>query len=55
MWFIPCFLLNPIKAGIFESNPRNTPRVFHAETTWERPLARRLNVGYQWGVCMEFS
>ena len=31
--------------------PKNTPRVFHVETTWKRPFPRRFNVEYMWCVC----
>ena len=34
-------------------NPTNTSRVFHVETTWNRPFPRRLNVEYTWCVCKE--
>ena len=30
---------------------KNTPPVFHVETTWKRPLPRRFNVEYTWSVC----
>ena len=31
--------------------PTNTPRVFHVETTWKRPIPRRFNMKYTWCVC----
>ena len=34
-----------------QGNPTNTPRVFHLEKTWKRPLPRRFNVECTWCVC----
>ena len=31
--------------------PKNTPRVFHVETTWKLQFPRRFNVEYMWCVC----
>ena len=31
--------------------PTNTPRGFHVETTWKRPLPRRFSVEFTWCVC----
>ena len=30
---------------------KNTPRVFHAETTWKRPFPRCFKMDYTWCVC----
>ena len=39
--------------GVTSSNSRNTPRVFHVETTWKGPFPHRFNVEYTWCVCSE--
>ena len=39
---------NPITIDI---NPRNTPRAFNVEMTWNRQFQRRFNVKYAWCVC----
>ena len=39
------FNLRPVSVG--------TSSVFHAETTWKRPLPQRLNVEYMWCVCRD--
>ena len=33
--------------------PTNTPRVFHAETTWKQTFPHHFNVEYTWSVCRE--
>ena len=38
---------------ILKSNPTNTPRVFHVETTWKQSFQRLFNVEYTWSVCRE--
>ena len=35
------------------SNPTNTPRGFHVETTWKRSFPRRFNMESTWCVCRE--
>ena len=34
-------------------NPKNTPRVFHVETTWKQTFPCHFNVEYTWSVCKE--
>ena len=38
-----------------ESEKKNTPHVFHVETTWKPPFPRRFNVEYAWCVCREVT
>ena len=48
-------LTESLYPNFFETRngPRNTPRVFHVEMTWERPFLRRFNVEFMWCVCRE--
>ena len=53
IWKIIACLITSTNCG-FLSNLRNTPPVFHVETTWKRIFSRRFNVEYTWFVCREF-
>ena len=42
--YLKCFLFCNKQHSFISKLPTNTPRVFHAETTWKRPFPRCFNV-----------